>query len=224
VIQLFHVSMHYPGVEDPALEDITLEIAKGEFVFLTGASGAGKSTLLRLIFAAERCTSGQILIGGRNIARLKPRQIPRLRRSVGVVFQDFKLIENRSVRDNVALTLEVRGLPTDQILERVDAVLQRVGLAHKRHVRPLQLSGGEQQRVAIARALVGDPSIVLADEPTGNLDPERARDILSLLQDINTRGATVVVATHDPSLLERYRRRILTLERGRLAREFGGGA
>jgi len=222
LIQLFHVIKIYEGAEAPALDDISLQVEKGEFVFLTGASGAGKTTLLRLIFAAERCSSGQVLIGGRNIARLRRRQIPALRRGIGVVFQDFKLLETRSVFDNVALTLDVRGEPRRSARERVDEVLRRVGLAHKHNFTPNRLSGGEQQRVAIARALVADPSIILADEPTGNLDPERSVDIMNLLGDINVRGATVVVATHDPSLLERYRKRVITLEAGRVLRGAGG--
>jgi len=222
LIQLFHVAKTYPGAETPALEDVNLHVEKGEFVFLTGPSGAGKSTLLRLIFAAERCTSGQIMIGGSNVARLRRGQIPELRRSIGVVFQDFKLLEHRTVFENVALTLDVRGAPRRDTGRRVAQVLERVGLAHKRNITPMRLSGGEQQRVAIARALVADPRVVLADEPTGNLDPERSVDIMNLLGDVNARGATVVVATHDPSLIERYRKRVITLEAGRITR--GAGA
>ena len=222
MIQLFHVAKTYPGAETPALEDVNLHVEKGEFVFLTGPSGAGKSTLLRLIFAAERCTSGQIMIGGSNVARLRRGQIPELRRSIGVVFQDFKLLEHRTVFENVALTLDVRGAPRRDTGRRVAQVLERVGLAHKRNITPMRLSGGEQQRVAIARALVADPRVVLADEPTGNLDPERSVDIMNLLGDVNARGATVVVATHDPSLIERYRKRVITLEAGRITR--GAGA
>jgi cell division transport system ATP-binding protein len=222
VIQLFHVSKVYPGAEEPALGDISLEVDKGEFVFLTGPSGAGKTTLLRILFAAERCTSGQVLIAGRNVARLTRGQIPELRRQIGVVFQDFKLIDSLSVFENVALTLDVRGVSRRQSSSRVREVLDRVGLAHKANHRPLRLSGGEQQRVAIARALVADPLLVLADEPTGNLDPERSVDIMNLLGDTSARGATVMVATHDPSLLERYRKRVLTLDAGRLVRGAGG--
>ena len=218
MIQLFHVAKTYPGADVPALGDVNLHIEKGEFVFLTGPSGAGKSTLLKLIFAAEQCSSGQVLIAGRNIARLRPGQIPPLRRQIGVIFQDFKLINTLSVLDNVALTLDVRGLPRHDSLPRIHKVLARVGLAHKLSSKPLQLSGGEQQRVAIARALVADPLIVLADEPTGNLDPERSLDIMQLLQDVSLRGATVVVATHDPALLQRFRKRVISLENGRVTR------
>ncbi len=218
MIQFFHVAKTYPGADVPALGDVNLHIEKGEFVFLTGPSGAGKSTLLKLIFSAEQCSSGQVMVAGRNIARLKPRQIPPLRRQIGVIFQDFKLITSLNVLDNVALTLDVRGIPRRQSLPRVREVLARVGLAHKLASKPLQLSGGEQQRVAIARALVADPLIVLADEPTGNLDPQRSLDIMQLLQDISLRGATVVVATHDPGLLKRFRKRIISLEGGRVTR------
>ncbi|MFH1807860.1 MAG: cell division ATP-binding protein FtsE [Pseudomonadota bacterium] len=222
MIQLFHVSKIYPGAEEPALGDVTVHIEKGEFVFLTGPSGAGKTTLLRMLFAAERCTGGQILIANRNVARLKRSQIPELRRQIGVVFQDFKLIDSLTVFENVALTLDVRGVSRRRSSGRVREVLDRVGLAHKANHKPLRLSGGEQQRVAIARALVSDPLIVLADEPTGNLDPERSVDIMNLLGDTSARGATVLIATHDPSLLERYRKRVLTLEAGRLVRGGGG--
>lgn len=218
MIQLFHVAKTYPGADVPALGDVNLHIEKGEFVFLTGPSGAGKTTLLKLIFAAEQCSSGQVLIAGRNIARLRPRQVPPLRRQIGVIFQDFKLIESMNVLDNVALTLDVRGLPRHDSLPLVREVLARVGLAHKLSSKPLQLSGGEQQRVAIARALVADPLIILADEPTGNLDPERSLDIMQLLEDTSLRGATVVIATHDPALLQRFQKRIISLEGGRVTR------
>ncbi|MBN2361928.1 MAG: cell division ATP-binding protein FtsE [Deltaproteobacteria bacterium] len=221
MIQLFHVAKTYPGADEYALADVNLNVDKGEFVFLTGPSGAGKTTLLRLLFAAERPSNGQILIGNRNIARLSRRQIPALRRSIGVVFQDFKLIDTRSVFENVALTLDVRGEPRRATRSRVEAVLKRVGLLHKKHAAPRHLSGGEQQRIAIARALVAEPSIVLADEPTGNLDPERSLDIMNMLNDVNARGTTVLVATHDPTLIERFRKRVIALEAGRVVR--GGG-
>lgn len=217
MIQFFHVTKRYRGDERNALEDVSLHVEKGEFVFLTGPSGAGKTTLLRLVFAAESCSSGQILVAGRNVAGLRRRQIPQLRRTMGVVFQDFKLIETLSVFENVALTLDVRGVARRQLRPRVEAVLEQVGLAHRRNVLPARLSGGEQQRASIARALVADPRIVLADEPTGNLDPGRSVDIMNLLRDINIRGATVVVATHDPSLIERYRNRVIGLDAGRVA-------
>jgi cell division transport system ATP-binding protein len=213
MIQMFHVYKAYPG-DPPALADLNLHVRKGEFVFLTGPSGAGKSTLLKLIFLAERPTRGQILVGGLNVARLRESGVPFLRRNIGVVFQDFKLLPRRTVADNVAFTLEVLGVPRSEVNERVMRMLKRVGLEHKANVLPPRLSGGEQQRVVIARALVNDPAILLADEPTGNLDPALTLEIMDLLCDVNVRGTTVVVATHDQTLLERYDKRTIRLERG----------
>jgi cell division transport system ATP-binding protein len=215
VIQLFHVAKAYPG-DAPVLDDITLHIEKGEFVWLTGPSGAGKSTLLKLLFCAETPTSGQILVGGRNIVRLSQGGIPYLRRNVGVVFQDFKLLQNRTVLENVGYSLEVLGFSDSEIRERSRERLKQVGLAEKAESLPQRLSGGEQQRVAIARALVNDPTILLADEPTGNLDAGLTDSILELLFNANARGTTVVVATHDRSLLTRYHRRTIELSRGRV--------
>ncbi len=214
MIQLFHVYKSY-GADAHALVDVSLNIDKGELVYLSGPSGAGKSTLLRLVFCAERPSRGQLLVGGRNVARLGASAVPFLRRNIGVVFQDFKLLLRRTVEENVALTLEVMGAPRRDIRRRTYAMLKQVGLAHKLHHYPLRLSGGEQQRVAIARALVGEPQILLADEPTGNLDEERAREIMELLDHANSRGTTVVVATHDRMLLERGRR-IIHLDAGRV--------
>lgn len=215
MIQLFHVSKTYPG-DPPALDDVSLRIDKGELVFLSGPSGAGKTTLLRLLFGAERATSGQVLVSGQNLARLDRAGIARLRRRVGVVFQDFKLLPTRTVFDNVAVTLEVLGTPPRELRRKVALLLRYVGLAEKAGVLPSRLSGGEQQRVAIARALAGDPALLLCDEPTGNLDAERSLDILELLSAVNARGTTVIVASHDRQLLQRYARRVLTLRGGRL--------
>ena len=170
-------------------------------MFLTGASGAGKTSLLRLLFGAERPTSGQILVAGRNISRVRGSEIPRLRRQIGVIFQDFKLLSDRTVHDNVAIALEIAGASRRETRTRVWSTLKRLGLGHRMEHRPRALSGGEQQRVAIARALVTDPPLLLADEPTGNLDPELARDIMDIIADANARGTTVIVATHDPTLL-----------------------
>jgi cell division transport system ATP-binding protein len=215
VIQLFHVKKAYPG-DAPVLDDITLRVEKGEFVWLTGPSGAGKSTLLKLLFCAESPTSGQILIGGRNIGRISQGAIPYLRRNIGVVFQDFKLLDNRTILENVGYALEVLGASDGEIRERSLKRLAQVGLDHRATSLPRRLSGGEQQRVAIARALVNEPTILLADEPTGNLDPGLTDSILKLLFDANARGTTVVVATHDRTLLSRYRKRTVALDKGKL--------
>jgi cell division transport system ATP-binding protein len=215
VIQLFHVQKQY-GTEAPALVDVSLEIGKGEFVFLTGPSGAGKSTLLKLVFCAEPPTSGQILVFGRNVARVRASSVPYIRRSIGVIFQDFKLLERRTLAENVAFPLEVRGVRPREVERRVTLALRGVGLEHRASRFPLSLSGGEQQRAAVARALVGDPALLLADEPTGNLDAERTAEVMQLLEGANARGTTVVVATHDQALLARHKKRIVALEGGRL--------
>ena len=215
LVQLFHVHKQYAG-DTPALTDVTLEVGKGEFAFLTGPSGAGKSTLLKLIFCAEPATGGQLLVFGRNVAKIRPSQVPDLRRKIGVVFQDFKLLPHRTVAENVAFPLEVRGLAGREVRRKVGATLRSVGLELKADKFPLTLSGGEQQRVAVARALVGDPALLLADEPTGNLDPERTVEVMDLIEAAAARGTTVLVATHDRSLLERYQRRVVALEAGRV--------
>ena len=215
MIQLFHVFKEYPG-EGPALADVTVHVKKGEFVFLTGPSGAGKSTLLKLIFCAEPATSGQLLVFGKNVSKMRPSAVPYLRRNIGVVFQDFKLLPDRTVAENVAFPLEVRALASKEVRRKLTQGLRAVGLEYKQHKFPLSLSGGEQQRVAVARALVGDPALLLADEPTGNLDPDRTLEVMDLLGGANARGTTVVVATHDRSLLERYQKRVIALETGRV--------
>lgn len=199
----------------PVLRGLSLTIERGEFVFFTGPSGAGKSTLLRLLYVAERADSGRILFMGRDVGRLKPESVPYLRRNIGVVFQDFKLIDNWSAWENVALPLEVVGLPQRLVRSRVGEVLERVGLGGRGHDVAGTLSGGEQQRLAVARALVCEPAIVLADEPTGNLDPQLAVDILGLFEDINETGITVIFATHDRSLLELRPHRVVVLDDGR---------
>ena len=217
MIQLFQVTKSYDA-SGQALKDITLKIAKGEFLFITGSSGAGKTTLLKLIFCAERATKGQILINQVNIARLRDSSIPVLRRNIGVVFQDFKLLNTRSVFDNVALALEVMWAGNKSIRKKVFETLKMMGLQHKMNQLPIRLSGGEQQRVCIARALVNDPLILLADEPTGNLDPDLTIEIMNIFKDVNARGTTVIIATHDKSLMATYDKRRIMLEKGRLVR------
>jgi cell division transport system ATP-binding protein len=215
MIELYHVVKRYPGQERPALDDINLKIGKGELCLLTGPSGAGKSTLLRLLFRAEVPTRGQVLLLGKNIARLGSSQVPLLRRRIGVVFQDFKLISGRTVFENVALALEVQGRSSLEVRARVILVLRGVGLSDKTDARVEHLSGGEQQRVAIARALITDPAILLCDEPTGNLDAERAQGIVELLKSAHVRGTTVILATHDPALLEDTSHRTIALRDGK---------
>ncbi len=200
----------------PVLRGLSLSVARGEFAFVTGPSGAGKSTLLRLLYGAETPDSGRILFMGRDIGRLSSSSIPYLRRNLGIIFQDFKLVKNWNVIDNVALSLEVVGLPARLIRQRVGEALERVGLAGRGADRVESLSGGEQQRVAIARAIVSEPALLLADEPTGNLDPQLALDILGLLGDINETGVTVLFATHDRSLLDVRPRRVVVLDEGRM--------
>jgi cell division transport system ATP-binding protein len=216
MIQLFNVCKAYQRDQN-ALSDITLKIEKGEFVFLTGPSGAGKSTLLKLLYCAERPTRGQILVNGRNVTRYGAARIPYLRRNFGIVFQDFKLLVRRTVFENVAFPLEVHGRKRIEISKKVYQTLKSVGLEHRLNYYPLQLSGGEQQRVAVARALVVDPLILLADEPTGNLDPEVTLDIMELFKSANARGTTIIMATHDRNLIRKFPRRIVSLAAGRLA-------
>jgi cell division transport system ATP-binding protein len=202
-----------PGA--PVLRGMNLIIERGEFVFITGASGSGKSTLLRILYAAEKPDEGRILFLGRDIARLREESIPFLRRNIGVVFQDFKLVNSWTVFENVAITLEVLGLPTRLIRSRVGEALERVGLQGRGGDPAGVLSGGEQQRVAVARAIVGEPALILADEPTGNLDPQLALDILGLFEEIHENGTTVLFATHDRSLLDLRARRLIVLDEGK---------
>ncbi len=220
MIQAFHVYKQYDR-ESSALLDVTLQVKKGEFCFLTGPSGAGKTSFLKLVFREELPSQGQILVGGRNITAIPEGQIPELRRSIGVVFQDFKLLKRKTILENVAFVPRILGVPPREQKRRAFAALKSVGLHHKMHAYPLQLSGGEQQRVAIARALINEPILLLADEPTGNLDPEMAQEIMALFQEVNARGTTVLVATHDREMIQRLGQRVIPLERGRLV---SGGA
>jgi cell division transport system ATP-binding protein len=211
MIQLYHVYKSYQkGVN--VLEDVTFNIKRGEFAFIVGPSGAGKTTLLKLLFCAEPASSGQVIVNDTSLSNIKPRDIPYLRRSVGVVFQDFKLLNNRTIFDNAALPLEILDIDRNETRRRVTKVLRRVGLQYMEDKHPLELSGGEQQRVAIARAIVNNPSILLADEPTGNLDPERSIDIMNILTDINAMGTTVLVATHDKFLLEKFVKKTIKIK------------
>jgi cell division transport system ATP-binding protein len=214
IIRLQEVTKRYPP-DSTVFSDINLEIERGEFIFLTGPSGIGKTTLLRLLFCAERPTSGEIWIDGMALSSLSNSQIPYLRRKIGMIFQDFRLLSDRTVFDNVVLSLEVTGLKREQSRKRVIQVLEGVGLAGKMNQYPLQLSGGEQQRVAIARAIVNRPAIVLADEPTGNLDQERTNEVMMLMEELNARGATVVFATHDDRLYKNTHRRVIMLPEGK---------
>ncbi len=214
MIQLYKVSKYYEGV--PALRDVSFSVDKGEFVFLTGPSGAGKTTLLRILFCAEKADEGQIIIQGMNVFRIDRSGIPFLRRNMGFVFQDYKLLPHKTVLENITLALKIVGTQRTEIERRAYAALKKVGMENKRHLLPPKLSGGEQQRVAIARAIVNEPQILLADEPTGNLDPQSGQDIFRLFRDINMKGTTVIVATHDWETVRKMQRRIITMERGRV--------
>ena len=215
MIEAYHVSKTYArGVY--ALRDLSLRVEKGDFVFLTGPSGAGKSTLLRLLLRQDVPTEGQLMVGGRNLSTLTPRQVQSYRRSLGFVFLDFKLLPAKTVLENVSFVPRVLGMAESQQQRRTFQVLKWVGLQHRMNAYPLELSGGEQQRIAIARALVNDPAIILADEPTGNLDPDLSLEIMNLFREINARGTTVVVATHDRELIRRVGRRAVTLDHGNI--------
>ena len=214
IIRLFHVSKHYGS--KPALLNITLDIFKNEFVFFSGPSGAGKSTLLKLLYLGETISEGQVLIDGMNLARISGGRAHQLRRKLGVIFQDYKLIPSMTVFQNVSLVLEARGLSGRFIQKKVYSVLRTVGMEERQRSFPLSLSGGEQQKIAVARAIVGDPKIILADEPTGSLDAESADTIFDLLKAFHKRGATILFATHDTDLLRERKARIIYLKRGRI--------
>lgn len=215
MIRFERIFKRYPGGQD-ALKDISFEIERGEMVFLTGHSGAGKSTLLKLISLIERPTRGQLLLAGRNLSRIRRRTIARTRQRMGLVFQDHQLLFDRSVFDNVALPLLIAGLPTRELGRRVRAALDKVGLLDKERKNPIELSGGEQQRIGIARAVVGRPDILLADEPTGNLDPALSQEIMQLFADFQEVGTTVLIASHDIALIKRIADRVLVLNNGQL--------
>jgi cell division transport system ATP-binding protein len=223
VIRFDNVSKVYARGHRPALDQVTLEVERGEFVFLVGSSGSGKSTFLRLVLREERPTSGGVFVAGRDLSRISSWKVPHLRRQIGIVFQDFRLLNNKSVFDNVALAMQVIGKPRHQVMARVPETIEMVGLAGKERRMPHELSGGEQQRVAIARAFVNRPSIILADEPTGNLDPTTSVGIMRLLERINRTGTTVVMATHDDEIVDQMRKRVVELVDGQMVRDQARG-
>ena len=223
MIRYENVSKTYARSQRPALNDVDLEIGRGEFCFVVGQSGSGKSTLLRLALREEQATKGRILIGGHDLGRLPNRRVPQLRRQIGTVFQDFRLLPNKTVYQNVAFALQVIGKSGRQVRTLVPETLELVGLEGKEKRLPHELSGGEQQRVALARAVVNRPPVLLADEPTGNLDPANSDDVVGVLDRINRTSTTLVMATHDNSLVDRLQRRVLEMKDGRLVRDSTGG-
>lgn len=223
MIAMFNVSKTYDnGVK--ALIDANVQIKKGEFVFLVGTSGAGKSTFIKLLFKEENPTKGHIMINGMNLARMKNREVPYLRRKIGVVFQDFRLLPNKTVFENVAFALQIAEIPQKEIKKLVPAALELVGLAKRANELPSSLSGGEQQRVGLARAIVNKPMMLVADEPTGNLDPDTSWEIMKLLSDISNMGTTVVMATHAKDIVDNMQKRVIAIESGRIVRDEQRGA
>ena len=219
MLQFKDVTKTYDSTNVTALENVNLDIEKGEFVFLVGHSGAGKSTLIKLITAEEQATSGEIIINDINVTKLSRKEIPYYRRTLGMVFQDFRLLDNKTVIDNVAFAMKVVGATNRQIRRRAPDVLGRVGLSQKAHFYPGELSGGEQQRVAIARALANNPNLIIADEPTGNLDPDTSKEIMEYLEEINRSGTTIIVATHDKDIVNRMHKRVIAVGGGTIIRD-----
>jgi cell division transport system ATP-binding protein len=219
VISFDNVSKQYKNSNTPALNEINLNIEQGEFVFLVGQSGSGKSSLLRLLLKEEKPTSGTVTVDGINVGKLPNRKVPAFRRTMGIVFQDFRLLPGKTVFDNVAFGMEVIGKSKKEIQQRIPAILDLVGLDEKAHRLPSELSGGEQQRVALARAFVNKPKLLLADEPTGNLDPSTSVGIMKLLDRINRTGTTIVMATHDVAIVDQMRKRIVQMEHGNIIRD-----
>ena len=222
MILLSNVTKTYPN-GSTALDDVSFIVERGEFVFIVGPSGAGKSTLIKLLMHEETPTSGQVIINNKDIGKLKRREIPYLRRSMGVVFQDFRLLSNKTVYENVAFAMDIIGASRKEIRRQVPNVLSLVGLAHKAKSYPRELSGGEQQRVALARALVNNPAFLIADEPTGNLNPKVAMEIMELLDNINKRGTTVIMATHAKDIVDTMKKRVIAIEDGRIVRDESRG-
>ncbi|HCP15159.1 MAG TPA: cell division ATP-binding protein FtsE [Peptococcaceae bacterium] len=224
MIQFFNVNKIYEAeVRVEALKDVNLQIENGEFIFLVGPSGAGKSTLTKLIIREETASSGQVLSDGKSLARMKQRDIPFYRRRIGFVFQDFRLLMTRTVYENVAFAAEAVEMTTTEVRQRVPLVLDMMGIADKRNAYPHQLSGGQQQRLGIARAMVNNPTMIIADEPTGNLDPETSAEIMRIFQAINRRGTTVLIATHDKDMVNLMRKRVIALKEGRIVRDERNG-
>lgn len=221
MIQLRSVTKKYKNAY--ALKNVNLDILSGEFVFIVGSSGAGKSTLMKLLYKEETPTSGTVMIGGINIANLSSDKVPNLRRCMGIVFQDYKLLQNQSVYDNIAYVIRTLGISSKEINARVLGALKVVGLSDKMQAKPSELSGGEQQRVSIARAIVNGPPLLIADEPTGNLDPKNSMEVMQILDQINQRGITVIVSTHDSAMVDYFRKRVITLENGEIIRDIQAG-
>lgn len=221
MIQLRGVTKRYKNAY--ALKNVNLDIMSGEFVFLTGSSGAGKSTLMKLLYREETPTSGTVMVGGINIANLSSDKVPNLRRCMGIVFQDYKLLQNQSVYDNIAYVIRTLGMSSREIEARVTGALKVVGLIDKMKAKPSELSGGEQQRVSIARAIVNGPPLLIADEPTGNLDPKNSLEVMQILEQINQKGITILISTHDHAMVDYFRKRVITLEQGQVVRDIQAG-
>ncbi len=221
MIKLVNVSKNYSNTF--ALKDVNLEIGKGEFVFLVGSSGAGKSTLMKLLYREESPTVGKVIVGGVDVSKISVNKVPNLRRCMGIIFQDYKLLPNQTVYDNVAYVIRTLGMRSQDVDERVKGALKIVGLSHKLFSKPTELSGGEQQRVGIARAIVNGPPLLIADEPTGNLDPATSMEVMEILDHINSRGITVIVSTHDHTIVNHFRKRVITLDGGEIVRDVEGG-
>ena len=221
MIKLKNVTKMYSA--HPALDNVSLNIGPGEFVFLVGASGAGKSTLMRLIYREEIATGGEVIVGGVDVSEISVSQVPCLRRCMGIVFQDYKLLPKQSVYDNVAYVIRALGMGSKEVDMRVKGALKIVGLSHKINAKPNQLSGGEQQRIGIARAIVNGPPLLIADEPTGNLDPQTSLEIVEILEQINQRGTTVLISTHDHMIVDHFKKRVVTLENGQVIRDVFSG-
>lgn len=217
IVRMFNIYKRYEQM--PALSDISIDINQGELIFITGPSGAGKTTLLKLLYMAETATAGQLLIGGVNLSRIKPSGLYLLRRKFGIIFQDFKLIPSMTVFENVAIVLEASGEKKKVIDSKVSKILRNVGIEDKKNLYPPSLSGGEQQRAAVARAVIGEPDIIIADEPTGSLDPESAKIIMDLLREFNEKGTTLIIATHSQDLIRQSRGRVIRLKKGQLVED-----